>query len=232
MPTAGPSASTPGPGAVAATIGAAAGYLLLVHLLLVSDVLPVLSLATVVAPWVIAGLSGLWSTDRLGSSAVRAALMAAALIALGSIAWRYGDRLAAHADAVLYLENLAFLTMLAGLFAATLRDGQEPLVTGLARRARDGDMPPRVVRYTRAVTLGWSLFFVAAALSSCALFFTQSRAVWSSFVNLALGPLVVVAFVAEYGIRLRVLRGLEHGTLMTGVMAYAGRDRGETGGRS
>ena len=205
--------------AVAFGVGAAV-YLAAVHWLLISGAMPLLSLLVIVAPWLVALLSNLWSHGRTGSAAWRRGTAIAVVSGCAVVAWRWGDRLAAYADGVLYLENLVFLATLACAFAMTLRPGSEALVTRLARIERRGDMPPRVVRYTRAVTLVWSLFFVAAATASTILFLTQSRTVWSAFVNLALGPLVVATFVGEYLVRLRVLRGVTHGTLMAGVMAF------------
>ena len=227
------SPSAPHPGVLVAFAAAAATYLALVHWLLVSDAAPRLSLLVIVAPWFAALLSSLWSDRRAGAAAWRRGAAIAVVVGCAGVAWRWGDRLAAHADGVLFVENLLFLATLAGAFAVTLRPGSEALITRLARIERRGDMPPRVVRYTRAITLGWSLFFVMAATGSTILFFTQSRTVWSSFVNLALGPLVVATFVVEYLVRLRVLRGVAHGTLMDGVMAFHRRaDRVDARGES
>ena len=129
-------------------------------------------------------------------------------------------------DHVVYLENLAFNLFLALMFAITLWPGREALVTRLARTARHGDMPDAVVGYTRAITAAWALYFVAIALVSTVLFFAQPRETWSLFINVLVWPLTATMFVAEYAVRLRVLRGLDHISLIATMRAYMHRARG------
>jgi uncharacterized membrane protein len=85
-------------------------------------------------------------------------------------------------------------------FAASLRPGQEPVVTGFARRIRH-TMPATVVRYTRSVTLAWSVFFAAQLVISAALLVAAPIGVWSSFVNIWNLPLVAAMVLAEFGCR-------------------------------
>ncbi len=208
---------------------ALAGYLLLVHLLIVRRALPLVLLAVVAAPWLVAIGSMLLKPGPDRRATTRRRALAAALIAIVAFAaWRFGDRLASHADFVVYLENLVFVLALASTFAITVRPGREALITRLARTARNGDMPPAIVRYTRMLTLVWAGFFAAVAALSSALYFSQSLDAWSAFVNLALWPLVAALFAGEYAVRLRVLRGYRHGTMMTGVRAF--RDRAAADG--
>lgn len=90
-------------------------------------------------------------------------------------------------------------------FALTLRPGREPLITGMARRMH-GPLTPELARYTRCVTLAWSLFFAAQLALSVGLFCLAPLVAWSFFVNILDIPLVVAMFAAEYAVRLRVLR--------------------------
>jgi len=90
-------------------------------------------------------------------------------------------------------------------FALTLRRGHTPLITGMAYRLH-GDLSVEMIRYTRAVTIAWSLFFTAQILTSIALFCFAPLTAWSIFVNLLDIPLVVTMFAMEYAVRLRVLR--------------------------
>jgi uncharacterized membrane protein len=70
------------------------------------------------------------------------------------------------------------------------------------------------------VTLAWALFFVAAIAISAVLFFTQSRAVWSLFVNLAIWPLLGLAFVLEYLVRTTVLKDVAHVPFTVAMRAF------------
>lgn len=219
-----------------ATTVAFAAYLLLLHMLIVGGGMPGLTLLLVVAPWIVALFATLFTT--LISSTIRqarplqAALVVATLVAMAVVGLRYGQRLGAHAELLLYLENLGFMLALASLFASTLRADGEALITRLARTTRVGDMPPRVVAYTRRLTLVWAMFFVADAGVSSVFFFTQPHAVWSAFVNLATWPLVATLFVVEYAVRVRALRGLEPGSMMAGVQAFRRADRTSIPARS
>ena len=66
-------------------------------------------------------------------------------------------------SALYLLQYLALHAALGALFARTLRPGHEPLVTRLAR-AVHGELPAPIMRYTRAVTFAWTLFFAAMGL--------------------------------------------------------------------
>jgi len=90
-------------------------------------------------------------------------------------------------------------------FALTLRRGHTPLITAMAYRLH-GTLSEEMIRYTRAVTIAWSLFFIAQLATSVLLFCFAPLTVWSIFVNLFDIPLVVTMFTAEYAVRLRVLR--------------------------
>lgn len=198
-------------------------YFVAMHALIASGEWPMLSLGLVFLPWVLPLVSALVSPANRadGSTSARRRWAAAgALIAVVGIGWRFGPTLAPRADLLLYLENAAFLLALAAFFATSLRAGRDPLVTRLARVMRGGDMPPPVMRYTRLVTIGWAGYFTALAILSTVLFATQSRTVWSAFVNLAIWPLVAGGFVVEYAIRRRVLPEVVHIPMMAGVHAF------------
>jgi uncharacterized membrane protein len=90
-------------------------------------------------------------------------------------------------------------------FALTLRRGHTPLITAMAYRM-DGPLTDEMIRYTRGVTVAWTLFFAAQLLTSISLFCFAPLTAWSVFVNLLDVPLVVIMFASEYACRLRVLR--------------------------
>lgn len=90
-------------------------------------------------------------------------------------------------------------------FALTLRRGHTPLITTMAHRLH-GPLSEEMIRYTRRVTVAWTLFFAGQLLTSVLLFCFAPLTAWSVFVNLLDIPLVVTMFAAEYAVRLRVLR--------------------------
>lgn len=205
-----------GPIAVAISALAVGAYCVVLHLLLADGTLPRLALGLAIAPWALASLSFCARKRRYWMLPIVASVV-------GVVLWRFGNALASHVDHLVYFENLAFMLFLALMFAFTLRPGGEALVTRLARSVRGSDMPDAIVPYTRAVTAAWALFFVAIATVSTILFLTQSRETWSLFVNVLVWPLIAMMFVAEYAIRLRVLRDLDHVSLIATLRAFMQR---------
>jgi uncharacterized membrane protein len=201
-------------------------YFIALHAMIVERAMPAMTLILAIAPGGIAIVASLakWTASRAAPQrVVIAAVTMIGVIVVAALAWYFGPRLIANADFVLYLESLTFFIWLTSLFAFSLAGGREPLVTRMARSIRRDDMPPEVIRYTRRVTIAWALFFVVAATISTLLFFTQSRASWSLFVNLLMWPLVGAAFLIEYAIRITVLRNVPHASLLSGVRAFQRR---------
>jgi uncharacterized membrane protein len=78
-----------------------------------------------------------------------------------------------------------------------------------------------VERYTRGVTVAWTLFFSSLFALSCALYLAGMLEAWSLLANI-LGPVLVGAmFIIEYAVRHRVLPDLERAGLLSGVRAFS-----------
>ncbi len=154
--------------------------------------------------------------------AVAAAQVAAIVWFLGRKAERYRLALAVAAAACVALSGMEWPARTIGLtvaglchaaayggllawFAASLRPGREPVVTGFARRMRR-TMPDRVVRYTRKVTWAWCVFFAAELALSAGLLAWAPRAAWSGFVNLANLPAVAAMMLGEFACRFVLFR--------------------------
>lgn len=103
-----------------------------------------------------------------------------------------------------FLQNVGINTVLAVFFGRTLRAGRRPLVTTLAAAVHE-EMSPQLLRYTRQVTVAWTLFFVACVVLSVLLFFAAPIEVWSWFANILALPLIGLMFLVEYEVRKRVL---------------------------
>ncbi|HEY1609888.1 MAG TPA: hypothetical protein VGG24_11530 [Paraburkholderia sp.] len=127
--------------------------------------------------------------------------------------------LARHFGWGLYLEHVGFNLAMALLFGGTLLHGREPLCTRFARMI-DGTLTPRVARYTRGITVAWTLFFIAIAAVSTVLFATASIVEWSTFANYLALPLVGVMFVAEHAWRRFALPDVDRPGMLAAVRAY------------
>jgi uncharacterized membrane protein len=143
--------------------------------------------------WAVTGLALLaW-----GVLAARVRGLLAAL--LGLLALGLGLAVSAVSpEAVLYAPPLALYVGLGALFAATLRPGDEPMVSRFARIERGGELPADLARYTRTLTVLWVLFFAAMAATSFALALAGSIEAWSLFTNLLAYALLAVFFLGEY----------------------------------
>lgn len=129
----------------------------------------------------------------------KSALFALAGLSLILFGWWGG--LHWSAPVALIVPVAIFLT-LAWLFGSTLKPGSEPLVTLMARTMGD-EMDPATCRYTRYVTLAWTLFLTTLALISAALALWAPITLWSLFTNLISYLLVALFFIGEFYIRPR-----------------------------
>jgi uncharacterized membrane protein len=127
------------------------------------------------------------------------------------------------APATIYVgQHVAIHVLLAFAFGLTLQDGREPLVTALARRVH-GSLTPAMAAYSRRVTIAWTIYFVAMATLSLALFALAPFAAWAAFANFVTPLAIVAMFVAEYLLRYRLHPEFERATLAEALRAYADR---------
>ena len=193
--------------------------------------------------YVAAGVAGLayvtasqWLMTRTPPSPWGAVALLTPMLAIVAVGtWRSGQRaislLAAAALALkaelggglapehLYLaEHVAIHLFLAFTFGVTLRRGAQPLIARLAERVHDG-LTPAMERYTRKVTLAWTVYFCAMAALSIAVHALAPFTTWATFANL-LAPLALVAmFVGEYTLRYRLHPEFERASLKDMVRA-------------
>ena len=196
-----------------------------------------LAIAALVVAWAI--LAHLGSAG--GGDPDFAVAMALAPIAaiLAAIIWRRSPRLATAAVtgftigvilswpalrsnvALLYFVQHAGTNLaLAALFGRTLLPGREALVTHFALLAHGGTISAAKTRYTRQVTLAWSLFFCINAAISTFLFVFAPATAWSAWANLGTLPLVGVMFVGEHLVRMRVLLPEDRSSIADTIRGY------------
>ena len=141
--------------------------------------------------------------------------VAAAVVALW-MAWPVLER---HFPSVFFLEHAGANLALAIVFGRTLVADREPLCTRFARLLHE-TLPPDVERYTRQVTIAWTMFFGLMFAVSCVLYLPGFLAVWSLFANILSPILIAAMFIAEYLVRRLVLPKWERTGVLGGIRAF------------
>jgi uncharacterized membrane protein len=101
----------------------------------------------------------------------------------------------------LYLPSAAIPAAMFLLFALSLRAGQIPLVTRIARLMHDGPFPDDLVVYTRHVTQLWCGVSAALFLSAVLLALFARPELWSLMTNVIHYVVLGAVFVLEYAYR-------------------------------
>ena len=121
---------------------------------------------------------------------------------------------------VLYLaQHVGVNLFLAVGFGSTLRAGQEPLITTLARRVHH-HFTPDMATYTRKVTLAWTLYFVAISALSVALYAGAPFDAWAVYANILTPISVVLMFGGEYLLRYRLHPEFERTSVADAIRSY------------
>ena len=197
------------------TIAAAViAYAVLAHL---SNAVPgneSLGALLAVAPLWVAALILAWRSHHR-----RAGLVACGLAAL--LAYASWGELRNH-YAWLYLIQQAGAYGLLGLsFGRSLGRQRVPLCTRFATLVH-GPLSAAAARYTRSVTVAWTVFFAAMTAALLLLYVAAPLAVWSAFANFCAAPLVALMFVGEYLVRHRVLPDMQHASFLETLRAVSG----------
>lgn len=198
---------------IAVVVALSALFAILAHASLVEGVPPTVgALLSLVPVTVIA----LWALRRTHHRILL--LIALALVAAGmALDWTVMER---HFPDLLFLEHAGANLVLAIVFGRTLASGHEALVTRFARLLHAA-VPPEVERYTRKVTVAWTLFFVTLFGLSCALYLGGMLAAWSVLANLLTPILIASMFLVEYTVRHRVLPNWERIGILGGLRAFS-----------
>jgi len=173
----------------------------------------VLSPFAIAAGWAIKVEKGWGRALLVAASLELAVFVAASYLSLEHAVFTFG------------LPHLAGNLFMAWFFARTLKSGHEALITTIARRVH-GTLKPEIERYTRTVTLAWSLFFAMQIAVSMTLYAFAPLEVWSTYINLLNVPMIILMFIVEY--IYRVLRFREHKSSIFSAVHFFGRDEGES----
>ena len=153
-----------------------------------------------------------WRTHRLLGPAVW--LLAAALIAT------HWPELKAHFVWLYLIQQVGLYALLGVYFGRTLGSGRVPLCTQMARHVH-GPLSAAALRYTRQVTVAWTLFFAMITLALVILFYAAPLRAWSVFANFGAPLLIVLMFVLENRVRRLALPDMEHAGIVATLRASA-----------
>ena len=121
---------------------------------------------------------------------------------------------------MLYLAQHVGVNLFLGVgFGSTLRAGQVPLITTLARRVHRQFTPDMAI-YTRKVTLAWTLYFGAISALSVVLFVAAPFDVWAVYANLLTPLSVALMFGGEYLLRYRLHPEFERASVADAIRSY------------
>ena len=90
------------------------------------------------------------------------------------------------------------------LFALSI--SHPPTIAEKFARIRKKNLSPRIISYTRKVTLVWCGFFLASATVALITSLWASTEIWAIYNGLVSYCLIAIIFIIEYVIRLRVRR--------------------------
>lgn len=125
----------------------------------------------------------------------------------------------------LYLaQYLGTNLMLGSYFGRSLLPGQIPACTTFAELLQP-QLSQATLRYTRQVTVAWTLFFVVNASISVLLYLFAPLPVWSIFTNLFYLPSLALMFIGEGLVRRTVLPPHERHGILASVNAFIERSR-------
>lgn len=158
----------------------------------------------------------LWQTLRVPVAALVTALCALLLYDV----WPLLEK---NFSVVYLLQECGMYGLLAVGFGRSLRAGEVALCTRLADTLH-GPLSVAELRYTRRITVAWTVFFTLLVAMVAILYAAAPLAVWSEFVNFVTLPLIAAMFALECAVRRRVLPQAERrGILETMRLFLASR---------
>jgi uncharacterized membrane protein len=156
-----------------------------------------------------------WRSSRRWLGLVACALA----VLLAYAAW---DDLRSHFAWLYLLQQAGAYGLLGVSFGRSLGQHRVPLCTRFATLVH-GPLSLSAARYTRSVTVAWTIFFAAMSSALLIVYVAAPLAVWSLFANFCAAPLVALMFVGEYLVRQRVLPDMPHASILDTVRAASGR---------
>jgi uncharacterized membrane protein len=189
-------------------------YTLLQHYANVTPHMAALGAPLAVAPLVLAWLLMAQRSKHPVVHLTLAALLAALVL------WRFWPEICHSYSLMFMLQEAGVNLTLAVAFGRSLAAGRTPLCTQWARMLH-GPLNEAVQRYTRHVTLAWTVFFLIIELISATLYTLGPLKAWSFFSNFLTMPLAAVMFAVEYEVRRHRLPWMQRARFADMARAYA-----------
>jgi uncharacterized membrane protein len=190
------------------------GYPVLAHYTNQSAQYGQLGVWVALAPLVLMALFLAWRSSKR-------ALNLGLLGLLCAVLWWLWPALEQHYGTIYWIQHAGMQLILLAVFGRTLIAARTPLCTQFARLVHAPlVLSSRHERYTRQVTVAWTIFFAAIALASTALFFLAPLTTWSFFANFLTLPLVALMFIAEYKVRGWALPNVPPTHILDAVRAF------------
>jgi uncharacterized membrane protein len=145
-------------------------------------------------------------------------LWLAGLAACALLAW-FWPRLSSPVAWLYFLQHIGINGSLGLLFGRTLSAGRRPLCTEFAH-VMHRQVSPALARYTRQLTVAWTLLFAAIVALSALLFLLAPIEIWSVFANILTLPLVGLMFIAQGEIAKRLLGPDEQIGILAAMRAF------------
>lgn len=130
-------------------------------------------------------------------------------ISLGIAVFAILFAMASHRFTLFYFPPILISASLLMVFGKSLFGAATPLVTQIATLVH-GSIDERMRHYTRKVTLVWTLFFAAMTLETILLALYGPIETWSLITNFVNYGLILLFFVIEYRIRIRLFTEMKH----------------------
>jgi len=189
------------------------GYALLVHLTTIHAGHRDLGALLTIGPIGLLALGLAWRSQQ------RLLGFGSCLLVAVLIAW-YWRALTAHFVWCYLLQQVGLYGLLGLSFGRTLGREQVPLCTRVALRVH-GTLPENARRYTRRLTMAWTVLFAALTALMLLLFLAAPLAVWSAFANFGAVALVILMFLIENRVRRRLLPDMVHIGVIATIRASA-----------
>jgi uncharacterized membrane protein len=150
------------------------------------------------------------------------ALCAVALAVLAGLALHAAIGGAVSQRALFLGQHVVIHLGLAALFGTSLRPGAQALISRVAQSVH-GVLAPAMARYTRHVTLAWTIYFIVMVVLSLAVYALAPFEAWAAFANW-LTPLALAAmFGGEHLLRYRLHPEFERVSMVRAIQAYSQR---------
>ncbi|MDA8225564.1 MAG: hypothetical protein M0T86_06565 [Betaproteobacteria bacterium] len=176
-----------------------AGYLALSYFVTNADHPPLLAVWVTLMPIASMALVAAWRAR------MRWLWLACCAVAAGWVVL-HSARFSTHVAWLYFAQHAGAMTLLGFVFGSTLGgQPEQALCSRIAMGLVAEPLDAAYLRYTRNVTLAWTVFFAVSAGVSVVLFVAAPLVVWSTFADVGTPVLLGVMFVAEYLVRRSVL---------------------------